>query len=288
MQLPCRSGVDESRDSQYRELTVLIRPVYLWLLVVLSCTQVVRDACGNTAAGDTNDSGSYRTWTSAEGERTAEGILVAYRDGYVTLRDKSGRTVNGPLGRLSEADREYVRTVTDQVGATQAPDASHYVAMVTEYQEDSLTAAREAIEAVLVLKTPPAVDASQFAAVLLNTHEALEDSLPHRYAAMGDGAAQKDDISPETYVWGYRYVWRRGCFGRWIRYRERVLLRRERQEGAAQKDAAAAYDAVARLEAVERTLATLGEVAPDNDEKMKLLKQKLLEAYRIISSVADE
>jgi hypothetical protein len=49
-----------------------------------------------------------RTWSSANGKFQVEAKMIGARDGQVTIRDESGKTIAVPLERLSAADRAYV------------------------------------------------------------------------------------------------------------------------------------------------------------------------------------
>lgn len=52
-----------------------------------------------------------RTWTSDDGKFTTEAAFAGFRAGKVTLRKVDGKTVDVPLGRLSEEDQIYVRKI---------------------------------------------------------------------------------------------------------------------------------------------------------------------------------
>jgi outer membrane protein assembly factor BamB len=49
-----------------------------------------------------------RTWTEAETGRTIQGQMVSGSGDSITVRMQAGRTVDIPLDRLSEADREFI------------------------------------------------------------------------------------------------------------------------------------------------------------------------------------
>jgi len=50
-----------------------------------------------------------RKWTSANGGHTTEAIFVRYKGGDVTLMRPDGKSLDVPLAKLSNEDRDYVR-----------------------------------------------------------------------------------------------------------------------------------------------------------------------------------
>src|SRR3954452_8404432 len=51
-----------------------------------------------------------RTWTSASGSHTTDAEFLELKDdGNVVLKTKAGKTIQVPLGKLSEADQAFAR-----------------------------------------------------------------------------------------------------------------------------------------------------------------------------------
>ena len=57
------------------------------------------------------DAAAFRTWTDSTGRFRVEASLVAVQEGQVHLKKRTGTVVHVPLRRLSQADREYVRSL---------------------------------------------------------------------------------------------------------------------------------------------------------------------------------
>ncbi len=61
------------------------------------------------------DKPTPRKWTDSSGKYTVEADFVDFKDGKVQLRKHDGKTVTVPIEKLSQADRSYVRTVSEGV-----------------------------------------------------------------------------------------------------------------------------------------------------------------------------
>jgi hypothetical protein len=57
-----------------------------------------------------------RKWVDDTGNYTVFGRLVVIGDDHVRLLKKNGRYCTVPMGRLSQADREYVQTLLVRYG----------------------------------------------------------------------------------------------------------------------------------------------------------------------------
>lgn len=64
-------------------------------------------AFGAAAAADESD---FRTWTDASGDFSFEGKFLRLRGAEVLLEAADGKTRLVPLSRLSEADRDWVKS----------------------------------------------------------------------------------------------------------------------------------------------------------------------------------
>ena len=52
-----------------------------------------------------------RTWTDSSGKYEIEAEFVSFEDGIVTLKKTDGKITELPLDKLSEADREHVKSL---------------------------------------------------------------------------------------------------------------------------------------------------------------------------------
>lgn len=59
-----------------------------------------------TTAGPTN----YRVWTDASGSFTVEAHMLSFSNDMVKLKTKSGKTIDVPINRLCQADREFLKS----------------------------------------------------------------------------------------------------------------------------------------------------------------------------------
>ncbi len=62
-----------------------------------------------------------RTWTTADGRHTTQAAMLGFKDGMVQLRKDDGREISVPAAKLSEEDREYVRTEQQRRKKESAP-----------------------------------------------------------------------------------------------------------------------------------------------------------------------
>jgi hypothetical protein len=59
--------------------------------------------------GENQEPLSFRTWTDITGKHKTNAAFVGFEDGKVLLQKKNGSIVAVPIGKLCEADQEYVR-----------------------------------------------------------------------------------------------------------------------------------------------------------------------------------
>lgn len=75
---------------------------FLVLFLLLSCT-----SCGQTPGNQ-----PIRKWTDNSGKFSFQGQLVEIDEDQVVLKNKQGKTIRVDLNRLSQADREYLASVS--------------------------------------------------------------------------------------------------------------------------------------------------------------------------------
>jgi len=86
------------------------RKVLVVGLLILAAVQQAVSAQETTA--NVPDGPQCRTWTDRSGKHRTEASFVEAKDGKVTLKKKDGATISVPLESLSNADREYVGTLS--------------------------------------------------------------------------------------------------------------------------------------------------------------------------------
>jgi S1-C subfamily serine protease/thiol-disulfide isomerase/thioredoxin len=67
-----------------------------------------------SAAEDRQPAPAFRSWTDAAGKHTVKATFLGVRDDKVRLKKENGDEVEVPLAKLSEADREAVKTLMGQ------------------------------------------------------------------------------------------------------------------------------------------------------------------------------
>lgn len=83
------------------------RPIAACTLLLLICGSV--------------DSLHARTWTDASGTYTVEAEFVARKQGKVYLKRQDGKVINLPLGKLSQADQDFVLGIGKEPAAAPVP-----------------------------------------------------------------------------------------------------------------------------------------------------------------------
>lgn len=68
-----------------------------------------------------SSSSMFRTWTDSTGTFTIEAEMVRTADGVVTLKKRNGNTVDVPIDRLSQADRDFIGGESAQAGFSSSP-----------------------------------------------------------------------------------------------------------------------------------------------------------------------
>jgi hypothetical protein len=79
------------------------------LIIKRTVVQKLQEAPENAAA-PADKAPELRTWTDSTGQHTVRAALVNKSDTTVTLRTDAGRDLTLPIAKLSEADREFLRS----------------------------------------------------------------------------------------------------------------------------------------------------------------------------------
>lgn len=119
-----------------------------WLATRVSFPLVV--AATSFAALQTTHAGEMRTWSSASGAHKTEAEFVELKDdGNVVLKAKTGKTIDVPLSRLSDADQAYARS--HAAAKSPASSKTETPKSVDDVEAEAL-ACKTAKEAVMVYK----------------------------------------------------------------------------------------------------------------------------------------
>jgi S1-C subfamily serine protease len=98
----------------------------------------------------TGHTGEIRNWSSTSGTYKIDAELVKLKeDGTVVLKTKSGKVIEVPIGKLSEADQKYARS---QAAGTSPPKAASEPPKSPDEVEAEAQQCRTAKEAVMIYK----------------------------------------------------------------------------------------------------------------------------------------